>query len=638
MKSTGSKHILDFIIKGLLLLYIAIISFPIRYHFLKGHSIDSSWRFAINYFAANKIIFGKDVIFNYGPLAYLFLPLNIGPNMVYSTLFLAALWIIFLSLLFNFAARKYHSTTQIFTFSLFITFGMQPLYAYGNNDYFLCFLGLLFLSYALTNDKWRIYYFIALLSAALLFLVKFSTAIITLSAILSYILVLSFMDRKKAFRAFIYFMVGFPSMFILSYYLYHQSFQDMVSYFRGMYEITSGYSAAMSLEGPDGELLLSFITFILYAAMMLVLYMSRQISFRLSVIFIAPMFVLFKHGFVRQDSLHVTVFFSFATVFFGILMLFSKFNTGGQKSMAYIIGLLLICSSFVGQNSYYNVLELNKEESIDSIRSVLGYSHTRRELIEKEKNGIKKYILPDALKNVIGSEKIGILTVELSYVAANSLNYSPFPVFHMYQANTPYLDNLNSAYLENDKTAPKFILIDENLGVLDNRSTLTDVPSTWLSLYKWYDVEYPGDTYSILLRRESPRFDNIVIKEIREYRVGDIINIPFSNHPILARVSMDLSVTGRLAKLFFRVPEISMVARTCSGELFKGRVVPTIRNGLFINYLPLSFESINRMFRMNEADTRIDGFKLTGKGTGCYKDGIIVEFYEIPDLTIRYNG
>ena len=49
---------------------IAIYSFPLHFSQPLLYSLDGGWMTALNLAVKNKLIFGKDFVFNYGPLGY----------------------------------------------------------------------------------------------------------------------------------------------------------------------------------------------------------------------------------------------------------------------------------------------------------------------------------------------------------------------------------------------------------------------------------------------------------------------------------------------------------------------------------------------------------------------------------------
>ena len=90
--TSGQKKILLYF----LLLLVFFWHLPVMKIFLPGEdSIDPSWMKTLQYAAENHILFGKDFIFTYGPLGYLFNPMS-------KEAYLLAL---FLNLLFLFALK-----------------------------------------------------------------------------------------------------------------------------------------------------------------------------------------------------------------------------------------------------------------------------------------------------------------------------------------------------------------------------------------------------------------------------------------------------------------------------------------------------------------------------------------------------
>jgi hypothetical protein len=119
------------------------------------------------------------------------------------------------------------------------------------------------------------------------------------------------------------------------------------------------------------------------------------------------------------------------------------------------------------------------------------------------------------------------------------------------------------------------------------------------------------------------------------FRPGDRVEVPRSPHPVLAKIYMEPGVRGGLAKVFFRVPEVIIVAHARSGERLRGRVVPTMEDGLFINYQPFSFDGVVALFERGESVAAIDSFELTGEGAAYYREAARVEFYELSDVWIN---
>src|SRR6185436_12792983 len=76
-----------------LFFFSVLLVCPLRYWPL-GRDVDSTWRFALNYAAAHGMVAGRDVVFTYGPLAYLLFPEHIGANLSAGLAFQSAIWIV----------------------------------------------------------------------------------------------------------------------------------------------------------------------------------------------------------------------------------------------------------------------------------------------------------------------------------------------------------------------------------------------------------------------------------------------------------------------------------------------------------------------------------------------------------------
>lgn len=92
-------------------------------------------------------------------------------------------------------------------------------------------------------------------------------------------------------------------LFALVYY----SFPSLTAYLKGAWEISSGYSSAMSLIGPAWQLNLGISQVVL---ILIILFLTaREGSFSFSISLAIVLALSFKHGFVRQDG-HIMIFFS----------------------------------------------------------------------------------------------------------------------------------------------------------------------------------------------------------------------------------------------------------------------------------------------------------------------------------------
>lgn len=76
-----------------LLFYVAILVFPVRLAFF-GTGLDSSHVFASNFFPYTDLVYGRDVVFTFGPLGFLLNPQNIGNNLAVGATVAGVAWLL----------------------------------------------------------------------------------------------------------------------------------------------------------------------------------------------------------------------------------------------------------------------------------------------------------------------------------------------------------------------------------------------------------------------------------------------------------------------------------------------------------------------------------------------------------------
>ncbi len=612
--------------KGILLLFIALISFPYRFSPIDT-GLDPSWIFAINYFFDNNFIFGRDVIWTYGPLGFLSYPLNVGVNLDIATGFQVCLWFGFLFTIGYVALTNRCSSMRLLLFAVLCTGGQSAYYlGYVGFDYVIVFYILFLLSLSLFMQRWLGWYITALFLTLLLLFIKFSAAILSILSLLFFLFTLAFTDKRKSLKALIA-TVTLPVFFGVFFMMYHPSFSVMWGYIKGAYELVSGYSVAMSKPGKGIELTLAFIVAMLYGLCMFTLYQKKEQSFYLSGVFIAPLCFSFKHGFVRQDT-HVLIFFSTVLLVIGMIMLFSdvrKFLKRAVCLTTAFIGVWFIVSlqHVPDRILYHGVAGLI---TVNNMKAAFQYTKTKALLDKTSEKNLEASELPEVLRKKTGTQRVAVFPWEVSYAAAQKLNYVPFPVFQTDNAYTSYLDLLNAQFLENPAAAPEFVLMEWKS--VDDRHPLIDVPATWLSLCKWYDRYENSSALLLLKRRASPRFTRLHLIESTDYSTGDFVKVPTYEKPLVVKLHMDLHTAGKLTKIFFRIEEVRIALQTDSGGIHSFRVVPdTLRDGLLITVLPMNLTETDAFLSKKPGMPKINGFRIYGKGMSSYESKMTVEFY-----------
>jgi hypothetical protein len=622
---------LEIAARVLLLLLSAAAGFPVRtFPILRG--LDESWGFALNYFHEKGLIHGRDVAFTYGPFSWLAIPMDLGRNSGIAIFAQSLSWLALVAILAWLAFRRKVPLLRLFLLAcgmlaarrIFLQFG------YAGWDFFLAFLALLLLACCTLTRRWAGWYGAAAALGAFLALVKFSTGIEVLAAVLLFAGALGLADRRKSLTAFAIAGVAAPLVFAACYLAYYPSFAAMMRYLRAGVELSSGYSAAMSLPGAGRALTVAGLIALCYGLLLAALYRFRQPSLSLAMAGIGPLFLEFRHAFVREPG-HVEIFFAFVPLVWAAVLLATEITRKNGIYLAAIVVLFSICWYSGASFSRWTAVK-GAFRAMVSMPSLYG-SQLRRSLAQASAANLAGDRLPPALLARIGRQSVAIFPWEASYAAANAIDYRPFPVFQAYSAYTAYLDGWNSEFLQDSRKAPLFILLDWKS--IDGRHPLLDVPATLLAMFQYYDFDGIYGEHLLLRRRPAPRFRALRRVGTGRLRLGAPFRFPASEHPLVARVYLRPDLAGWLGRLFFRIPELDIVAGS-GGQFLAARIPPDVTSGgIPLNFLPLDLAGVRTLFEDNRVMEPSGAILIDGAGAGSFRPEALAEIYEVPEVRLN---
>ncbi len=272
--------------------------------------------------------------------------------------------------------------------------------------------------------------------------------------------------------------------------------------------------------------------------------------------------------------------------------------------------------------------------NLKNMKEIIRLDELRNTLQSMSRKNLEKSRLPSVILDTIGDEKVTIFPFEISYVAANKLNYVPFPVFQSYSAYTPYLDRLNAMFVENEDKAPKYILMEWSS--LDQRHPLMDVPLCWLSVFRHHAPYAETADFLLVKRRRRPVFDETQTLFEERASIDHFIRIPVSDSPVVVRIELKMKIRGMLTEILFRVPEVKMIMLKESGLKKERRVVPAnLSSGLMINCLPFSLKEMRDLMNGVYSEEKITDILLTGDGLSMFESEAIIEFLELPQIKLK---
>jgi hypothetical protein len=396
-------------------------------------------------------------------------------------------------------------------------------------------------------------------------------------------------------------------------------------YLRGSADLTNGFSAAMSLAGPHVEILSALEA---TAVLVMLLWLQAATSGRTAtfhaLLIALPLFVSFKHGFVRQDN-HFVNFFCFVAVALALVSLTVRLNGRTiQRVVPLMFLFFVIWQDNVGRiYGMSAVTEATGVRPLEMLWGALRYDNLKRKLDASVDAFPQDLRIEPALVQVVGDSPIASLSFNYTNLAAAGMQVIFYPVVERYSAYTPYLDGLNAAWVR-DK-GPRFLVFDGQ--AIDEREPWAETPAMWLEIYRWYDTRLLGPRNLLLERRITPRFTTL--ETIGHYRTSlrGELRLPVSSDPVFWTLECGQSIRGWLQRLLFRVPSVSAIIYETGGVARSGRIIPEVLvSPVLGNYLPDSLAQFAELFRPDGRPAyAVDRIAFEGPGIASYSSNCQVE-------------
>lgn len=636
-------------VSAVLALFTLLALCPVRTPKNAG-SIDPSWGVAINYAHTHGLTFGKDVAFTYGPLGYLSVPKPFGTNLAQGIALQLIAWATLGVVLAWLVLRKRIPLMNWCILAVCAPAGAQLFHASPTDgpDYFLEFLAILLV--ATCSSGSIVFYAGAVTIAAILLLIKMSAGVAVFGLIVVFALAVTFTDHVRVKWPYWIGIIAVPAILAITFLLFCGSSQALVTYLRSGIEISSGYSAAVSVVGPYTPLYAALIMLLGFALLAAALYLKRDNVLPAAVAILAPLFLEFKHSFVRQDG-HVEIFFKLAPLALGALLLFVDLKPkrlfSGYSGYVLVAAVALIAMPWLFAESgsyYYQYFDWEPSDSpfsnVENVGALMDFpAFERQARASQDQDFSATGHLPPELLSRVGDHSIAIYPVKMVYAAMNPIRFTPFPVIQAYSAYTPYLDGWDAEFLDNPRR-PDFVLFEWH--PIDGRHPLLDCPQTALALYRNYEFDSAYGTILLLHARSKPLPSGMQLVERTTMTLGKMLDdtkmamgqpLHFATrNPISVRVFLDYTLQGRLADLFFRVPPVYAIL---SGPQKKAywRIPPrVISGGIPLSLIPLDLEDTRKLFETGRTEANFDTIAISGPGAASFSPTARVEIYELSGL------
>lgn len=522
--------------------------------------LDSSWQVALQMATLRGLQWGTQVVWTYGPYGYLDQPIYA----YFRTWIAAALAGIVLHLVLCTALGLFLWHGRIGTVGWLLSAAIFILPLDLTLEYQSLLTAMLLLYLGLEVDQqWAAHLLAAAAGAvlALLGLVK-GTGLLS-AAILAAVFVVLSLVRHREGRVVTLIMASafvFTALWIIA----GQSLTGIPAYLRTSYELSSGYSAAMSYtagtpeplgHGIPGALVIGVTTLATIVAVL-----RRELTM-VSIGWLSLTLILvgFKEGFVRGDIIHQLRFYSEATLLLGpVLLLALRRRAWWESLMSAAAVIITIGALLLGVR--LEPQGLPPAWQAQTVTDRLGTYSEAAMLVAEPKERQKQstaaaaqmratYQLSTAIVSKLREGTVDVVPFDLDIVYAYGLNWVPRPVLQTYQAYTPALDRLDRDHFSGSYAPDRVLFI---LAAIDERYPLFEEPeATWMLLHR-YQVEEVEGPYVVLVRGAPslPGSGHTPAKVTAQ--LGSAVSVPQEGADVRASIQVSYSFRGQLRSLVYR--------------------------------------------------------------------------------------
>ncbi len=583
--------------------------------------LDPSWVFAMNQAVAQGAVFGRDIIFTYGPYASIFTrtyhPATDG-LMVWSSLYLGLSF--GLAGVLNFRGSRWYLQLLL----LLALAGIVP--ALDLFRYYPLLVGVYVFRSAANasagrlNSLRRPLLLVALFGPfGLLPLIKGTLVILCLQIVaLSVVLLASRREWKNAAVAGLSPLLSLPALWVLS----GQPISALPRYFAEMIPIVSGYTEAMFSSGRAVEI---FLYTIAAAALLWVVFREvRAATVEKAVLwlmFATVLFMAFKEGFVRHDA-HAMA--SATLIVLAALLVGSLCDFGRILYVPFIACFVWLCiDAHYVRTDTQRFLSSISSTYLSAWNGLTTPAARRARLRHDFQKAIAKIKADVALPVLPGTTDI--YSYDQSYLLASDNRWNPRPVIQSYSAYTPALVEKNRAHLTG-KNAPDNLIFA--VQQIDGRMPSLDDGASWPVILSNYEPAGSTSGFLVLRRRTHNGQLSECALSAGKHSFGDVVNLPPRSARVFAKVNISQSLLGKLANTLFKPSKLKITLNMEDGSQKTYRIVAGMaKTGFLISPLVENTNEFGLLYANGDglAKKNVKSFVIEAKASWLWNTRYEVE-------------
>jgi hypothetical protein len=607
---------------GLVVVVLAITAWPTG-TFQPPPGLDYSWVIGLNLAFHQGLDYGRDLVFTYGPLGFLQVPVAVYPwPLRLSFVWLSAVQLAMAGTLLWSMRKGFGSWWIAVPLAILLMAILTP-----DPPLIIGFTGAV----ALIAGRPRTPHEVTLLAAALGVLagVEILAKISVGVAITGVLVVAAATASYERRRAAIALGAGFVAAAGLGWFGTGQSLTAIPGYITGAMAISSGYASGMIAELPNGVWQLWAAGGIAVLGTVVVWRAGASLPLRsragLLLAWAVLWFVSFKYAFIRQDLGHPIVF---ATNTLGALTAFAW--SVRRRDIALLVAAvpLMLYLGLSSVNPRQLLHPVARTEAYARQVALLGDgSRTNDEIGTAREAMIAATPLDEVMTRAISNRSVAIDPWDISVAFGYRMHWNPLPVIQSYTAYTKSLDDLNADRLADPERRPERIL-RHSLISIDSRNPVWESPAAIRSMlchYRQITLAKEKQNWQVLgptANRCGPARE---VSRV-ESRLGQPVTVPPTLPGELLYVDIDGYQPAGLEKLRQLVYRAVTRSVALDGNPNPYQIDPeTAGNGLLLR-VPPSADYSPAIFALNLNPKTI----TLRRGAGEQSDKVTLRFMAVP--------
>jgi hypothetical protein len=544
-------------------------------------NLEQSWIAAITFGAEQKLQFGREIIYTYGPLGHLVFSTYSARLFMPDLVAEICLKGIYVALVCGLGLRLPALARGCFLLAAFClaVLSYQTMYVFT-----IASLGWILIQRSRTSDLLLVPVLLFAATAALIKVTFLWFSLLVLACATAGCL----LQRRflRASGALLIFLGAFCTAWFFS----GQTFATLPDFLTTAQEVTSGYSNTMSWDCPPLILTLGLAVGLLLLSQLCFLgWRNRRPSIWLVVsVLAAGLFLSWKLGFSRADA-HTMEFFYYASLMaFAFPAFFERAHNPLPARIHWTVawGVLVLSGSAISAQDGHagsTLISILESRFPARLKTLLHPSAEAAGLRAADLQRAQEFALP-RIRGTVGRARIDVFGYEQAIALLNGLNYTPSPSVQTYCDYTPALAQLNAAFYRSDR-APEYVIF--KLQRIDNRLAAVDYAEVLVRLAQDYEPLFSEGGYLLLKRQQRAKgplaAELLPLREGRT-RIGENISVP--GGVTWCELTMEETLLGKIISFFYHSPEVRMDIATADGATATRRFLPTLgRHGFLLNPL-----------------------------------------------------